>query len=435
MKPLFAGKYLSRNPLKYQIEGNVKGFCKFTVVIPCLAEESHLPFTLKSLAANPLELLTDTLVLLVVNNSETCEDLKFQDNQRTLEALRLNKWEIPSCLNLAWIDASSKGKELPGNGGAGTARKLGMDAALRLMDSERGLIFSLDGDTLVSANYLQNARDIFANNAKLSGAVFKFSHQCGNSEQENRAITDYELFMRYYVMSLKYALSPYAYYSIGSAIVCTAGAYAASGGMREREAGEDFYFLQALRKIGEIGEINDACVEPSARVSDRVPFGTGPKMKELLDGGTIMLYNHGIFKILRAFMEKINSYDVDSLVRLHEDDSNELCVFLERSGFAADWPRIYKNTPKDAVRLRQAFHIWFDALKTLKFIHFMEEFHPETYQRESIDIAFSELLKNMNIAVSDECFKDRAVLLDWLRNQGFISSFLGASGFGSSGLG
>lgn len=412
MNRFLPGKYLSRNPLNHEIEGIAKGAYKFAVVIPCFAEESYLPETLKSLAGNFPELLENTIVMLVINNLSECDSGRFQDNQRTLEALRLDKWNFSGRLNLAWIDASSKGKEVSGKGGAGAPRKIGMDAVLSFMESGDSLIFALDADTPVPQDYLRRARNLFDADSKLSGAVFSFNHQRGASPAEDKAITDYELFMRYYVWSLKYALSPYAYYSIGSAMVCTAASYIACGGMRSREAGEDFYFLQALRKIGEIGTIDKAVLKPSARVSDRVLFGTGPMMKIILDGSPIMLYNHLIFEVLRAFMEKLESFNVDDFARIHELKSGDMETFLTVSGFAADWPKIYKNTPKNTGQLKKAFHTWFDALQTLRFIHFMEDMH----KPESIENGFAALFQNMNIPVSNELIENRFKLLEWLRN-------------------
>ena len=65
-------------------------------------------------------------------------------------------------------------------------------------------------------------------------------------------------------------------FTIGSAFAVTANAYIKRGGMTRSQAGEDFYFLQTLAQIGTVGEITTTKVYPSARLSDRIPFGTGP---------------------------------------------------------------------------------------------------------------------------------------------------------------
>ena len=90
----------------------------------------------------------------------------------------------------------------------------------------------------------------------------------------------YEDYLHYYKKALDYAGFPDSIYTIGSAFAVRADAYVKQGGMNRRQAGEDFYFLNKLTKLGKITEINDAYVYPSARVSDRVPFGTGAAMNK-----------------------------------------------------------------------------------------------------------------------------------------------------------
>ena len=44
--------------------------------------------------------------------------------------------------------------------------------------------------------------------------------------------------------------------------------------------------------------------------------------------------------------------------------------FLEERGFFRVWENVLQNTPDNAAARTQAFHRWFDALKTLQFIRF-----------------------------------------------------------------
>ena len=69
-----------------------------------------------------------------------------------------------------------------------------------------------------------------------------FAHRSGKNDVEHAAIKIYENFMRYYVRGLEFAGSPYAFYALGSAIICRAEAYVKAGGMRARNGGEDFLF-------------------------------------------------------------------------------------------------------------------------------------------------------------------------------------------------
>jgi len=82
-------------------------------------------------------------------------------------------------------------------------------------------------------------------------------------------------------------------------------AYVEVRGMNKREAGEDFYFLSKLAKIGKISYIKETCVYPSARPSTRVPFGTGSRVQRFLSGKgqEYLLYDPQIFVILADWLE------------------------------------------------------------------------------------------------------------------------------------
>ena len=80
------------------------------------------------------------------------------------------------------------------------------------------------------------------------------------------------------------------------------------------------------------GEINDTCVIPSPRVSDRVPFGTGRAMLEAINGQNDLFstYDFRIFKSLKEWIDMIKenrmNYDefpmyVQSFINTHEWDN------------------------------------------------------------------------------------------------------------------
>ena len=63
---------------------------------------------------------------------------------------------------------------------------------------------------------------------------------------------------------------------IGSAMSFRVNAYKKAGGFKVKNAGEDFYTMQQIKKIGIICSWLGNTIYPSARISDRVVFGTGP---------------------------------------------------------------------------------------------------------------------------------------------------------------
>lgn len=412
--------------------------CRFrhAIVIPALAETANLPDTFASLAKNPVADLRETMVLAVINNSIETDADKVMDNQLLLQKLRNADRQVCGGLvpgeSLFWIDASSPGLEISRKGGVGEARKLGMDMVLPHLNLSGhippSLIFCLDADTLTEPDYLPRAVEFFRLHPEISGAVFRFNHQDSTDPGESMAIAEYELFMRYYVIALRFAGSPYAFYSLGSATVCTADAYVRAGGMRERNGGEDFYFMQALKKNGEVGQINSSCVFPSSRPSDRVPFGTGPRIRNIMAGNNLKFYHPAIFfelKKLYAALEAIHS--VQDFVRLplilEETISADAARFFKNNAFAKVWPDIFRNTSASKIKMIQAFNVWFDAFMILKFIHFCENNFPD-FHRLEVHEAFRMLFDMAGIALPAGIADDTRRLLSCLRKSGDQSSCL-----------
>ncbi len=330
--------------------------------------------------------------MAVINNppAASADPAKLRENSLMLESLRSSQFPFQDRLQLCWIDASSAGNEIDPKEGVGAARKIGMDMALEFLDWETGspLIISLDADTRVEGNYIEAIQSYFNANPGVSGASIDFAHQPGRTPEENAAIVRYELFIRYYVEGLRFSQSPYAYHVLGSAIAFRAGEYVRAGGMRRRNGGEDFYFMQALRKNGMIGQICGTTVYPSSRPSDRVPFGTGPRISQIMEGKEeLRFYNPEIFLILKNLFSMVGT--CDGLLQLLDADKVEpvLKEYLIENKFFHEWEKILKNTPREKAKITQAFHTWFDAFRTLKFVHYCEERYPEVGLME----AFREL--------------------------------------------
>jgi hypothetical protein len=74
--------------------------------------------------------------------------------------------------------------------------------------------------------------------------------------------------------------------------------------MNTKKAGEDFYFLNKIVRKPGFAEIHEALVYPAARISDRVPFGTGRALigyqtnKEKI----LSAYNPLIFEDIKTFI-------------------------------------------------------------------------------------------------------------------------------------
>ncbi len=400
------------------------------VVIPVLSESNNLFETLRSLAQNPAEELAGTLVICVVNNRappSTRAD-QIADNQNVLRNLDqiVQGGLTPvdpdgkiNALRLAYIDASSPGQELGRKMGVGEARRIGLDTALGLLcrnGSPDGLLISLDGDSCVEPNYLQSIREHFALSHAGAGVV-AFAHPVPDDPVHREGILLYEIFLRYHELGLRTAGSPYALPTVGSTIVARGGAYVAAGGMNRKQAGEDFYFIQQLVKTSSVSRIDTTTVFPSARASDRVPFGTGASMGRHLGGngdlGTV--YHPGCYRILGAWLALVSDRleaSAEELLKGGAAIAPQLGTFLKQQGFETVWPKLKENAPNPA-GLEAQFHRWFDGFKSLKLIHHLRD---HGFPPMVIEEAVARLFPSVGTGVDSSVDLDRlSCLLDLLR--------------------
>jgi glycosyltransferase involved in cell wall biosynthesis len=176
------------------------------------------------------------------------------------------------------VDKSSVGNGWEGkHSGVGMARKTAMDLASSKACSN-DLIVMMDGDTFYPPGYLSALCLAFDAHPDIKALSAPYYHPLTGSENADRAVLRYEIYMRYYAINMLRIKNPYAFTAVGSAIACTAGAYKTINGMTPHKSGEDFYFLQKMRKFGSIKIWLNETVHPAARFSDRVFFGTGPAM-------------------------------------------------------------------------------------------------------------------------------------------------------------
>jgi hypothetical protein len=372
-------KYLARHRdivERWPLHGATDAAPEAVVAIPALAEFPGLSGTLDDLGA--CAEAARVLVIVVVNHREDADAATIENNHATFEYLAARRDPFA----LAWCEAV-----MPLKDGVGLARKIGMDhAAAALLRGGRphAPVLCLDADTRVDADYLAKALACFV--TPRWGVVFDYAHPLEGPLRP--AILAYELFLRYCELGMRLVGSPYAYTAMGSAMACTVDAYAAAGGMRRKQAGEDFYFLQALAKCGSVERYPDVVVRPAARVSGRVPFGTGRSLGAYTGGAEDYLaYHPESYAVLGAWLRAAEAC-IASDCKLAIDTAPEpLRAFLEAEGFAADWARIAAQS-RTPVKRREQFHCWFDAFRTLKALHFLRD---HGYPRQPIFEALASL--------------------------------------------
>lgn len=410
-------KYLSKHPSFISFDADSIKKADLVVVIPAYLEDDLAP-TLNSLCACNIA-KGNVAVLIIVNACINATEEAVAHQKKTM--LQIEEY---TCQNTAITIYAIEAFDLPKKHfGAGLARKIGMDLAVAhfsLSDNKDGIIVSLDADSLVEPNYFEAITNFFAD-TKNNGCSIRFAHPTmGDDFDEDIyiAITQYELHLRYYVQALRYINFPYAVHTIGSCFAFRASAYVSVGGMNRRQGGEEFYFIQKLLQQGAYGELNSTCVYPSPRMSSRVPFGTGPSVKKMVEDNELdyMTYNLQGFIDIKELLDNI-----EKLYQVSEEKYNEIILtlpgkvrsFLVNSYFYDELKPVADNCSTMAVFKKRFFEV-FSAFKLVKYINYT---HEHFLERMPVFDAASELLELMDVDTED-IFEDSELLQKFRELQG-----------------
>ena len=341
---------------------------KALIALPCCDELDTVPETLESLEKTAPQDYGETLIIINVNQRSSMDR---QNNLATIEWLQ----NVDTPLNLAWMDHVSGSAAYPEKFGVGLARHQACNRGLQFIESKSPII-SLDADSPVNPEYLDAIFTYLRENPDFNAGHVNFKHRHCGSELEKQAVQVYELHLKQHRHHLEKANSPHAWYAIGSTIVCNKEAYIKAGGYNcRRVAGEDFYLLQQLSKTGcEISMIKDAFVYPSDRVSNRVPFGTGKAIGDIIKCGSWLTYHQHCYRDLGQLLLNIEENLNESADVILENVPPGCKSWLRKRNFPGIWPKLQANS-RDNKMLLQSFHEWLDAFQTLKLIHHLSDNH------------------------------------------------------------
>ncbi len=261
--------------------------------------------------------------------------------------------------------------------GVGLARKIAMDEALHRWASlnRDGGIVALDADCLVASHYLVELEKAFQRD--VNSLSIYFEHQMDQTEALHQGILQYELYLRYYVQGLRFAGFPHAFHTVGSSMAVRASIYARSGGMNRRKAGEDFYFLHKVAPLGKHEDLISTTVYPSARISQRVPFGTGRAQQNFIarDNSPLQVYDPKSFEILKGFFEQVPSFfnmPEETLSANLETYPESLRSFLVQHNFLSQTLALRQKSRQPETFLKHFFQ-WMDGFKVLKWMHYVRD--------------------------------------------------------------
>ncbi|CAM2067651.1 Glycosyl transferase family 2 [Sulfidibacter corallicola] len=379
--------------------------------IPVYDEREWLPDTLAGLASQEWDRSEEPFEVWVCVNQGPQTPERIRDaNRETLHWLERTRGHWPFRLHV--LDATSPPAAPDAReAGVGWARRhLFRQVVARVGTDFIGV--SLDADTHLEPNYLGEVVRAFARHPNAVGLAAPFYHRLPQDPQQQLNLLRYELYIRYYQINLWRIGSPYAFVALGSAMAFCGWAYAAARGFPVRAAGEDFYLLQALRKIGPLIRWIDSRVYPASRPSERVPFGTGILVAEEdlgLQRRRFPFFAPSSFELLGRTYAMLPDF-----FRVHR----ELPIgdFLERElkGYGA-FDRMRGNF-KDERRFVKAWHERVDGLRILQMLRFFE---PQREPSAALDAErLGALFEGADDALRQDAFSERNLAeLDVLRDR------------------
>jgi hypothetical protein len=359
-----------------------------------------------------------SLLILVINESETASAAVSTSNRKLASAV-FERFELQwqsdpkltgfalslffdplAARDVLLVDRFRDGRKLPEKSGVGLARKIGVDLAGKLVHN--GLIRSpwvhcTDADVQLPETYFRASDKVQKSADRTAVLIYPFHHCDEPAKAESQdvilATQLYELSLRYYVAGMKFAGSGYAFHTIGSTMAVNAIHYAKVRGFPKREAGEDFYLLNKLAKVGQVLELAEGpdceSIEIEARRSDRVPFGTGAavnKITGLADPlADFRFYDPVVFELLGCWLQAMPviwqtpSRELASCVFPHasgvvelDDKQQSLLQGLLDMGVARALEHAFRQS-KNLAQFSRQMSTWFDAFRTLKLIHLLRE--------------------------------------------------------------
>ncbi|MCU4162609.1 glycosyltransferase [Carboxylicivirga caseinilyticus] len=387
-------KYLSRHSVSFPFEKD-DSKKDIRVVIPVYLEEESIDLLLDSIHVAAKKCQMQIELIMVVNYSSDCSsDVKLR--QQKLFDYLIGQSQEYTHFSISVIQAYDL---IAKHAGVGWARKIGMDYAVSKYadeDNPGGIILSLDADCVVSSNYFTEVWKKFEEEI-LNGCTICFEHQSeGLNDSQKEAIFQYELHLRYYLQALRWTGHPHAFHTVGSSFAITAEAYVRAGGIPRKQAGEDFYFLQKVISLGSFSELNTTCVYPSSRISDRVPFGTGPTIAKLInDSDDYKTYNLQAFidlKDLFIMRDKFYKIEQEAYLDLLSELSGRIRSYLLNSDFYADLTNVNNNCSSLNTFNKRFFEV-FDAFRVVKYLNYVHEHFLEKTAVFDVSLDLLELLE------------------------------------------
>jgi len=406
--PMSMQQYLARyaesdaSEVQHYVQHTKADFNRSWEHVLCIPAFAEAPDFLEKLTTDIHQ--QSVLIILIVNASAKADSEKIEQTRQIAAHLcrhyscaariapHIQLLSMGDKLDVLLVEHVSPGLFLAEKEGVGLARKIACDIACQLIAIgilKTPWIHSSDADAVLPHDYFQATADL--DTKSISAAIYPFHHTPHEEEDIVHAQHCYDLAMDYYVAGLNWAGSLWAFHTIGSTMLINSQHYAQARGFPRRQAGEDFYLLNKLAKIGHVINLQCTSLALESRLSDRVPFGTGPALLKIMlldDPQQQYLYYHpDCFLALKCWLhicqtlqpETSGSLTLETITAAkHRDkafsnvDSELLLQCLKALG--VDKAMAHAGThSKTKDTYARHMHNWFDAFLTLKFIHWMRD--------------------------------------------------------------
>ncbi len=353
---------------------------KVYATLPVLNESENIPYLIEDFRAQNFP---ESVLVVCVNQPEEWWDNPGKAEVCRDNALTLGYLNSLTGTEIVVIDRSSRGKGWIGRKhGVGWARKIAMDEASR-MAADNDIIVSMDADTRYPANYFSSVVRQMNNYPAATGLSVPYYHKLTGEEDADRCILRYELYMRNYNLNMMRINNPYAFSAIGSGMACSAFNYRRVGGLSPKMSGEDFYFIQKLRKAGPVIVDCDAVIHPAARFSDRVYFGTGPAMIRGRGG------NWDSYPVypMTAFDRVKKTYDLFEKLLVFDVETPMDAFIRSISEGKPFWEPLRKNSPV-LPAFQKACMQRLDGLRILQYLKTVNGFFPGSNEDRINELLF-----------------------------------------------
>ena len=374
--PAYLARYAEADAMR--AASRVSGSYERVLVVPSFDEPTNFLDPLIPADARNL------LVIVVANIPDNATQCAAEQTMALLDRLgpAMRETTFDAERNIAVLVMDRIAHPIPRQQGVGLARKLGADCAAALWHTgqiKQSWIYSTDADVQLPNGYFT------APMPSRGVALFPFRHVATNAEVQRRADA-YELHLRYYKNRLAWAGSAYAFHTLGSTLAVHPEDYAIVRGFPRRNAGEDFYFLNKLAKVAAIHNLPGPTLTVGARYSHRTPFGTGPALAKIDDADAYTSYAASSFRSLRGVLTAFAQVDTHPFAQI-DPHAQEILTELGFAEFFAQARAQYANPDN----LRKAIGDWFDAFRTLRFIHECRRCYPDTHLGQTLGQLYPHL--------------------------------------------